>query len=50
MERMMDRLILYHNAAPAEAGAHHVSQFTTISEIGSSLRWSNGAFCFKVTI
>jgi glycyl-tRNA synthetase beta chain len=28
--------------APAQAGAHHVSQSGTTDEIGSSLRWSDG--------
>ncbi len=33
--------VLNQTVAPAQAGADHVSPFSTIGAIGSSLRWSD---------
>ena len=33
--------VLNQTVAPAQAGAHNVSPSSTISAIGSSLRWSD---------
>jgi hypothetical protein len=41
----MFALIPSNSVAPAQAGAHYVSQSRTTGEIGTSLRWCDGA-CF----